>query len=143
MGLYVEGDKWGCIIEYNGSCKLQSQELGPPEHFSEIPIEPDLVVKKGIVWFEKELRSDIKFPWPLNNSLGYVTNPGWSSMSIGGAAEDKSKPGDGIIVSEEDRKRLIPNESVELVEYFPGRNFTVVLLVLTMFRPTNEKSEKF
>ena len=120
---------------------MQSQELGPPKKFSEIPIEPDSVVK-GIVWFEKELRSDTKFPWPLNNSLGYVTNPGWSSISIGGAAEDKSKPGDGIIVSEEDRKRLMPNESVELVEYF-SRNFTVVLLVLTMFRPTNEKSEKF
>jgi hypothetical protein len=63
-------------------------------------------------------------------------------MSIGGSssAEDKSKPGDEIIVSEEDRKDSMSNDSTSLDEYCPGRNFVITPL-LTIFTPTNEKSE--
>lgn len=61
---------------------------------------------------------------------------------IGGAAEDNPKPGDGITVSEAARKKAMPNESVALNEYSPGRNL-IVRLLLTTFTPTNEKSEEF
>jgi hypothetical protein len=66
-------------------------------------------------------------------------------MSKGSSVEDKSKPGDEIIVSEElDRIPMRFNDSAALVGYCPGRNcIPVASASVTIIRPTNEKSEYF